>query len=245
MAKPMRLVGLTGSPGSGKDTVANLLVTHCGYKKLAFADPLYAEISEAFGVEMIALKHRPHKEIEFPFLSLSMCTSRDYVNAVLACLSQKAQEKGLDFDHRRELHKPRSPRWTLRMWGDEYRRQNHGDGYWISQMIGRIQFLKKEVEQDRFVISDVRYHNEKELVRRYGGALWNITRNTAPLRVGEHGSEVDPVEFDPDVVINNSFPIKHLFNVVLARHVELDCGLRNVVVAVGDQTPEAIGYGRD
>ena len=35
-----RIIGLTGTAGSGKDTVRNMLETHFGYSGLAFADPI-------------------------------------------------------------------------------------------------------------------------------------------------------------------------------------------------------------
>ena len=72
MAKlPIKLVGLTGLAGSGKDTVANIMATHFGYRKFAFADPLYLEIADAFEVEVIDLNRRDCKETDVPYFSLS------------------------------------------------------------------------------------------------------------------------------------------------------------------------------
>lgn len=77
---PIKLVGLTGLAGSGKDTVANIMATHFGYRKLAFADPLYLEIAEAFQIEVIDLRRRDCKEKDVPYLSLSRCEDKNFVD---------------------------------------------------------------------------------------------------------------------------------------------------------------------
>lgn len=43
------IVGITGLAGSGKDTVADILVQECGFVKLAFADPLKMVCQSLFG----------------------------------------------------------------------------------------------------------------------------------------------------------------------------------------------------
>jgi len=44
----MRLIGLTGPAGSGKDTVADLLCSQHGFVQIAFADPLRDGIKAMF-----------------------------------------------------------------------------------------------------------------------------------------------------------------------------------------------------
>lgn len=43
------LIGLTGRAGSGKDTVADILVARHGFKKIALADPMKRFCQEIFG----------------------------------------------------------------------------------------------------------------------------------------------------------------------------------------------------
>ena len=45
------IVALTGNKGSGKDTVANILVEAARFKKIAFMDPLKEQIQQMFGLE--------------------------------------------------------------------------------------------------------------------------------------------------------------------------------------------------
>ena len=40
MSGPMAMIGIAGVAGSGKDTLADLLVEHYGFVKIAFADPM-------------------------------------------------------------------------------------------------------------------------------------------------------------------------------------------------------------
>ena len=127
MAKlPIKLVGLTGLAGSGKDTVANIMATHFGYRKFAFADPLYLEIADAFEVEVIDLNRRDCKETDVPYLSLSRCRDKNFVNSILMLLCEKTQRDGADFDYHKELSAWRSPRWTLRGWWPPRRWLVHG-----------------------------------------------------------------------------------------------------------------------
>jgi hypothetical protein len=48
----MRIIGLSGRAGAGKDTVADILVRERGYTKIALADPLKRICREAFAGKM-------------------------------------------------------------------------------------------------------------------------------------------------------------------------------------------------
>ena len=54
----MKLIALCGAAGAGKDTVADMLPA----RKLAFADALYREVAQAWGVEQHVLRCRETKE---------------------------------------------------------------------------------------------------------------------------------------------------------------------------------------
>ena len=58
----MRLLGLMGLAGAGKDTVADILVTLAPMDRRAFADALRIEISEAFGLDVRVLQERALRE---------------------------------------------------------------------------------------------------------------------------------------------------------------------------------------
>lgn len=66
MEKP-RLIGLAGPAGSGKDSVAEVLVKHHGYTSISFAAPL-KKMLEVLGVDMT---DRSKKELPHPVFGKS------------------------------------------------------------------------------------------------------------------------------------------------------------------------------
>jgi hypothetical protein len=56
------LIGICGAAGSGKDTLADLFVKKRQYRKLSFADPLYAMLGTLTGQPAARLKDRSFKE---------------------------------------------------------------------------------------------------------------------------------------------------------------------------------------
>lgn len=216
------ILGLTGFAGAGKDTVADLLVAHARFRKLAFADALRAEVAEGFGVLLSDLadpeiKHRP---------TLALCmrrAPRDFLAAVVLSLSVAAP------DHRTPLSNewlddPRTPRQILQWWGTEYRRAQH-DRYWTRIMASRLVAYQRDGET-RFVITDVRFDNEADTLRAAGGKLWQVTRpGYHGSAEGAHVSATDGSRFKPEAVIANSHDVRHLQGVVLTEFVARECSL--------------------
>jgi hypothetical protein len=62
------LIGLCGAAGSGKDSVASFLT---GYRKVAFADPLYECVSAITSIPVEQLKDRVVKEAVIPWIGKS------------------------------------------------------------------------------------------------------------------------------------------------------------------------------
>lgn len=67
----MRLIGLTGPAGSGKDTVARLLCEQHGFVQIAFADPLRAMLKAGLGLTDEHFTHRDLKEAPLEWLGKS------------------------------------------------------------------------------------------------------------------------------------------------------------------------------
>ncbi len=63
----MKLIGLTGFAGSGKDTVAEMLLDEYSGYSCAFADPLRRAASEVFGLTHEQMTDREKKEAEVPY----------------------------------------------------------------------------------------------------------------------------------------------------------------------------------
>lgn len=178
----MKLIALCGAAGAGKDTVADMLPS----RKLAFADALYREVAEAWGVEQHVLRCRETKETEQVLLSIGKCRDDDFYS--------------LFFDG--QIDEPRSPRQILQWWGD-YRRAQDPD-YFVTS----LRFAILEGPPGDVVITDVRFPNEAALIRQLGGQLWQIRRPGYEAGGTGHASDTDGSEFGPDrVLVNGGSPM--------------------------------------
>lgn len=186
------IIALTGPAGAGKDTVADFLVEHHVYTKLAFADALRNEVGRAFDISVKLLTQRETKEHPMSALALQRCMDMEFVR--LAAHG--------------DLYKPRSPRQIMQWWGTEYRRAQD-QHYWVDAFMTR---LIKEHQQGnyRFVVTDVRRENEAELLRELGASLWQITRPGHEPQQGAHSTETTGAEFAPDHQLVNDRSITHL-----------------------------------
>lgn len=189
----MKLIALCGAAGSGKDTVADMLPA----RKLAFADALYREVAEAWGVEQHVLRCRDTKETPTGILALFRCADDSFVAE-----SHLADHWGV----------ARSPRQILQWWGD-YRRAQDPD-YFVQQTAADVAFARNE-GCSPVVITDVRFPNEAALVRQLGGQLWQIRRPGYEAGGTGHASDTDGCEFRPDVVLENFGSLDDLRRTVL------------------------------
>lgn len=222
------IIGLTGYAGVGKDTVADLLVTHAGFQKLAFADALRAEIAEGFGVDLSILTDRHTKETPLPALAVVRGPVA-FRNALAWAEHQRinrtaealGDERVPMITGERWITQPRSPREILQAWGTEYRRAED-ENYWIRQLVNRSQLLL-QTGASRLVITDVRYPNEADALRLYGASvfqLWQITRKDVQ-RERAHSSATDGAQLRPDLTLHNDFEIRHLQGIVRDAYCEI------------------------
>lgn len=212
-----KVVGLMGLRGSGKDTVANFLVTDAGWKRIGFADGLYREVAEAFGVTVEFLGNRDTKELPQPELALMHCSDDAFVTVMLREAEANLAQGELVAAC---LAQPRSPRQIMQYWGTEYRRATVRNDYWREQV--RAHVLARP--DDNFVITDVRFPDEATTVTDLGGTLARVVR---PDLAGSadpalmHASEQAMLNYEvPAVFVNAEGPqgLLNLKNAVLAEY---------------------------
>lgn len=218
---PLRIIGLCGNEGAGKDTAAALLAKHAGFAHVAFADALRAEIASAFSIDIDLLTERSTKETPMPALALQRCADHDFEAALFRALVKAEPGQCVLLD----MTAPRSPRQIMRWWATEYRRAKD-PAYWVKALRSRIVYLAEKHRIARFAIADVRFLNESDLVRIFNGWIWQIRSIRAPSRAGEHVSATDGTEFKPNLVLSNDHDIRHLQGLVLQAWWELESGLR-------------------
>ena len=216
MTKPIQIIALTGSAGTGKDTAADILVTHCNFTKLAFADALRAEVQAAFNVPAELLTRRDLKEMPTAALALLECTDMGFIGAMARASINEGCVVGAQW-----IKESRSPRQILQRWGTEYRRTQRIN-YWLDLLRDRIHQLHALDGRTRFVIPDCRFENEAALVRAMGGVVWQITRDGIEPVEGQHASATDGSRLNPNVVIDNDDTLHSLREAVLGEWLALE-----------------------
>lgn len=225
------IIGLTGFAGVGKDTVADLLVTHLGFRKLAFADALRGEIAEGFQVDPVYLSHPSTKGLPIAALAMNRAPT-PFLGAVALSVGSDGRD-ALGYLSTAWLEEPRSPRQIMQWWGTEFRRQQH-PRYWTQIMLARLAEMSRN-GASRFVVTDVRFENEADTVHAAGGTLWQVTRpgiSGATTTEGTHVSATDGSVFKPSAVIANAHDIRHLQQLVLSEFVAFDSGIAGAQVTV-------------
>ena len=216
MTTPLQIIAFTGSAGTGKDTAADILATHCGFTRLAFADALRTEVQAAFNVPLELLTRRDLKEMPTAALALVECTDMGFIGSmVIDAFSNVPQIQ------RTWLTCKLTPRQILQWWGTEYRRAQRIN-YWLEALRSRITQLHALDGRTRFVITDARFENEAAMIRAMGGVVWQITRDGVQPVEGQHASATDGARLNPSVVIDNSSTIHSLREAVLGEWLALE-----------------------
>lgn len=194
-----QILGLSGARASGKDSFAANLVEQ-GWVRHGFADSLYAEAAEAFGVSVGFLSQRATKEVPQDCLALAHCRDAAFVATV------DQMEQGAT-----DLKASRSPRFVLQVWGTEYRR-SQDDLYWLRRMDEKLNSVPGTVPG--VVITDVRYRNEAQTLKLRGGLLYRIRRTAIDAEMAQaraqgkpwalHSSEVEMLDYPFDGFIDNN-----------------------------------------
>lgn len=190
------IIGICGLIGAGKDTAADYLVNWHEFKRDSFAATLKDAVASVFNWDRELLEGR----------------------------TKSAREWREQLDHwwADRLGIPNlTPRWVLQYWGTDVFREHFHQDIWIASLENK---LRKT--EDSIVISDCRFLNEVEAIRRAGGRVVRIVRGPDPawfelakrtpelmssVYPGVHASEYSwaPTEFD--FVIENNGTIDELY----------------------------------
>ena len=145
------IIGICGLIGSGKGTVADVLVEEHKFEKISFADKLKDAVSVLFDWP------RDMLEGETP-------DSRYW---------REQEDKFWTEETGRKI----TPRLVLQEFGTDCMRNGFYDGVWVS-------FVRKRIIENpniNFVIPDVRFTNEAEIIKGLDGKVWCVKRGPDPL----------------------------------------------------------------
>lgn len=145
------IIGVSGFIGSGKDTIADYLITFKGFKRMSYAGPLKDAVSAIFNWDRELLEGTTKYSREW----------RDQVDTWWA--------ERLDIKHL-------TPRHVLQQWGTEVGRRAFHDDIWIASIENKLLTVKDDI-----VISDCRFPNELKSIKRAGGITLRVNRGPNPV----------------------------------------------------------------
>jgi dephospho-CoA kinase len=183
MNNGIRLIGLRGLAGSGKDTTGKYLCNTYNFKKLSFGQSLkdICAILSGWPIELLngeSVEHRMKREtLIHPIYGKTPRGFLQYVGTDLL---------------RNQIH----PDILVNIIDDKLKILNND----IS------------MNQHKIVITDVRFANEVDLINKYHGQIVTIKRPNINIntRASQHASE-QLFNIENDTVINNNGSIEDLF----------------------------------
>jgi hypothetical protein len=145
------ILGVTGLIGSGKDTIADYLVTEHGFKRVSFAASLKDAVSAVFGWDREMLEG----------------TTK----------ASRAWREEVDTWWAERLAMPElTPRWVLQYWGTDVFRNHFHTDIWVASVENKLRQTK-----DNVVITDCRFANEVNAIKTAGGTTCRVFRGENPI----------------------------------------------------------------
>jgi len=195
------IIGVCGFIGSGKDTVADYLVNFHEFRRESFASTLKDAVAAVFGWDRTMLEGRTAE-------------AREWREQVDPWWAERLAMPTL------------TPRWILQYWGTEVGRRSFHDDIWIASLENKLRNSK-----DSIVVSDCRFPNEIDSIKKLGGKIIWVQRGELPswydlaleankgsnialngLKAAKiHASEWSWIGHEFDAILDNNGTIEELY----------------------------------
>jgi hypothetical protein len=194
----MKIIGLAGKAGSGKDTAAAFIVEWAAYhgltaKRDAFADRLKQSAAASFGA--------PGDPVEF-------CNKLKQTGVTIIVIGQPDRGTSLP---------PTLVRTTgrkfLQDFGTEGHRDVFGSEFWVEALFDSYDKRRPDNNPDILVIPDCRFPNEIDAVHNRNGKVWEL-QGRASEDVPQHISETEAL--DTDLTLDNGGGMGQLRSLIFA-----------------------------
>ena len=113
------IIGVTGFIGSGKDTIADYLVTHHGFKRVSFAASLKDAVAAVFGWD------------------------RELLEGTTKSSREWREEKDEWWSNRLGMNI--TPRWVLQYWGTDVLRNHFHNDIWVASVENKLRQAKDNI----------------------------------------------------------------------------------------------------
>lgn len=187
----MKIIGLTGKAGAGKDTVAQIALEWCeendiDAERAAFADPLKVSAARALGFQGASALGSPEEIAE----------------CVAFCNALKQDGVGVRVDLYHPAYTgpdPQPPEYEplakitgrqyLQFYGTEAHRDVFDREFWVNATMEPLDVRFRELRApDVVFITDCRFNNEAAAVNERNGEVWEVVR-PGVAEVAAHVSE--------------------------------------------------------
>lgn len=200
------IISISGLIGSGKDTIADYLIANYDFARESWAGTLKDAVSSVFGWDRELLEGKTEE-------------SRAWREQIDTWWAVK-----LDIPHL-------TPRWILQQWGTEVCRRGFHDSIWVASLENKLRKNTKNV-----VITDTRFSNELNAIKRIGGITLRVTRGQDPewieiaknspelmkqLYPHVHASEYSSVNLEYDCYVDNNGTIDDLHDTISSLLLDL------------------------
>lgn len=193
------IISVSGLIGSGKDTIADYLVQHHGFLRESWANSLKSAVAAVFGWDRDLLEGRTDE-------------ARVWREQIDSWWSDRLDMPNL------------TPRWVLQYWGTEVCRHGFHDEIWVASVENKLRNSDRNI-----VLSDSRFANELDAIKRAGGITIRVIRGEDPDWVklckqnfdefrqqypNVHASEYSSVNLDYDYILDNNRSLNDLYDKV-------------------------------
>jgi dephospho-CoA kinase len=188
------LIGINGALGAGKDTAGAYFVSAYGFNRIAFADLLKESAGALFGID-------PDRWNEWKNDSSMEVLIQRNLSSEIGKAKLYGKEPPVSLPHVRL-----TVREFLQRYGTEAHRDVFGYDFWIDQAL----MPYDDHVLENVVVTDVRFENEIEAVKKRGGYMMKVVR---PETGGDsHISERLFPNSMFDFVIHNDRTIQELYD---------------------------------